>query len=62
VPDLSVNNKGKMSKRFMPYVLVQQNNVCIIERMGRYTKTLTAGFKFKMPILDVVTYAHSLKE
>ena len=46
----------------MPYVLVQQNNVCIIERMGRYTKTLTAGFKFKMPILDVVTYAHSLKE
>jgi regulator of protease activity HflC (stomatin/prohibitin superfamily) len=51
-----------MSKRFMPYVLVQQNNVCIIERMGRYTKTLTAGFKFKMPILDVVTYAHSLKE
>jgi len=46
----------------MPYVMVQQNNVCIIERMGRYTKTLTAGFKFKLPIFDVVTYAHSLKE
>ena len=51
-----------MSKRFMPFVTVQQNNVSIIERFGRYTKTLSAGFKFKLPIVDVVSYTHSLKE
>lgn len=46
----------------MPFVTVQQNNVSIIERFGRYTKTLSAGFKFKLPIVDVVSYTHSLKE
>jgi regulator of protease activity HflC (stomatin/prohibitin superfamily) len=34
----------------------------VIERLGRYSKTLTPGFHLLIPILDRDAYRHSLKE
>ena len=34
----------------------------ILERFGKYVKTLDAGFKFKIPFIELVSYHHSLKE
>lgn len=51
-----------MSKMFMPFVTVPQQHVVILERFGRFTKQLTAGLHFKLPIIDLVAYHHILKE
>jgi regulator of protease activity HflC (stomatin/prohibitin superfamily) len=36
--------------------------VKIIEKMGKYVRTMDAGLNFKIPLLEQVAYAHSLKE
>ncbi|CDW85053.1 stomatin 2 [Stylonychia lemnae] len=51
-----------MSKIFMPFVLVPQQHIMIVERFGRYMRTLEPGFKFKLPLFESVAYHHSLKE
>jgi regulator of protease activity HflC (stomatin/prohibitin superfamily) len=43
-------------------VVVPQQSAYVIERLGRYRKTLSAGFHVLLPFLDVVRYRHSLKE
>lgn len=43
-------------------VIVPQQTAVIIQRWGRYTKTLTAGFHILIPFFDRVAYRHSLKE
>jgi len=42
--------------------IVPQRSAYIIERLGKYNGTLTAGFHFLMPIVDKVAYKHTLKE
>lgn len=42
--------------------IVPQQQVWIIERLGKYTSSLTAGFNIIMPFIDKVSYQHSLKE
>ncbi|MCG8579217.1 MAG: paraslipin [Bacteroidales bacterium] len=42
--------------------IVPQRSAYIIERLGKYNGTLTAGFHFLMPFLDKVSYKHTLKE
>ncbi len=42
--------------------IVPQNEAFIIERLGKYSKTLEAGFHVLMPFIDRVAYKHSLKE
>jgi len=42
--------------------LVPQQSAWVIERLGRYNKTLTAGLHFIIPFVDNVAYRHSLKE
>ncbi|TLX76087.1 paraslipin [Labilibacter sediminis] len=42
--------------------IVPQRSAYIIERLGKYNGTLTAGIHFLMPFLDKVAYKHSLKE
>lgn len=42
--------------------IVPQNEAYIIERLGKYSKTLEAGFHLLMPFIDRVAYKHSLKE
>ncbi len=43
-------------------VVVPQQNGFVVERLGRYNRTLTAGFHILIPFLDVIRYRHSLKE
>ena len=43
-------------------VVVPQQSAYIVERLGRYSGTLTAGFHILIPFLDVIRYRHSLKE
>jgi regulator of protease activity HflC (stomatin/prohibitin superfamily) len=51
-----------MSKLFSPFVLVPQQNVMICERFGRFVRIMQPGFQFKWPIIEFVSYHHSLKE
>ncbi len=41
---------------------VPQQQAWIIERLGKYNKTITAGLNFLVPFVDRVAYRHSLKE
>jgi regulator of protease activity HflC (stomatin/prohibitin superfamily) len=43
-------------------VVVPQQSAYVIERLGKYSGTLTAGFHILLPFLDVIRYRHSLKE
>jgi regulator of protease activity HflC (stomatin/prohibitin superfamily) len=43
-------------------VVVPQQNAYVIERLGRYSGTLGAGFHVLLPFVDVIRYRHSLKE
>ncbi len=42
--------------------VVPQRSAFIVERLGKYKKTLTAGFHLLVPIADRVAYKHTLKE
>ncbi|POR05342.1 protease [Alkalispirochaeta sphaeroplastigenens] len=42
--------------------VVPAKSVLVIERLGKYAKTLHAGFHILVPFLDRVAYTHSLKE
>jgi len=43
-------------------VVVPQQNTYVVERLGRYYTTLSAGFHILLPFIDVIRYRHSLKE
>jgi len=42
--------------------IVPQKSAFIVERLGKYSKTLEAGFHILFPFLDKVSYKHTLKE
>jgi len=42
--------------------IVPQQSAYVVERLGRYSKTLQAGFHLLLPFLDRIAYRHSLKE
>jgi regulator of protease activity HflC (stomatin/prohibitin superfamily) len=42
--------------------IVPQKTAFIVERLGKYAKTLDAGFHILVPFIDRVAYKHSLKE
>jgi len=42
--------------------IVPQKSAYIVERVGKYSRTLSAGFHILTPFLDRVAYKHSLKE
>src|SRR6184192_1771269 len=42
--------------------VVPQQNAWVVERLGKYSDTLTAGFHILIPFLDSLRYKHSLKE
>jgi regulator of protease activity HflC (stomatin/prohibitin superfamily) len=42
--------------------IVPQNEAYVVERLGKYNRTLLAGFHITIPILERVAYKHSLKE
>jgi regulator of protease activity HflC (stomatin/prohibitin superfamily) len=43
-------------------VVVPQQSAYVVERLGRYHSTLSAGFHMLWPFLDSIRYRHSLKE
>jgi regulator of protease activity HflC (stomatin/prohibitin superfamily) len=43
-------------------VVVPQQSAFVVERLGKYSGTLGAGFHILVPFLDVIRYKHSLKE
>ncbi len=47
----------KASLRFVP-----QNTTFVVERFGKYNKTMDAGLNFLMPFIDKVAYRRTLKE
>ncbi|MBL6999004.1 MAG: paraslipin [Gammaproteobacteria bacterium] len=47
----------KTSVRFVP-----QNRAYVVERFGKYNKTMLAGLNFLIPFMDKVSYDRSLKE
>src|SRR5437868_15050880 len=40
----------------------RQQNAWVVERLGKYDRTLTPGLKFVVPFVERVAYKHSLKE
>ncbi len=42
--------------------IVPQKTAFIVERLGKYTATLEAGFHILVPFIDKVAYKHTLKE
>ena len=42
--------------------VVPQRSACIVERLGKYNKTLEAGFYILVPFIDRIAYRHTLKE
>src|SRR3982750_1637758 len=47
---------------FQTFKIVPQQNAWVVERLGRFDRTLTPGLKFVVPFLEGVAYKHSLKE
>jgi len=43
-------------------VVVPQQNAYVVERLGKYSKTLNAGFHILVPFLERIAYKHTLKE
>jgi regulator of protease activity HflC (stomatin/prohibitin superfamily) len=43
-------------------VVVPQQSAYVVERLGRFSGTLYAGFHILIPFLDVIRYRHTLKE
>lgn len=43
-------------------VVVPQQSAYVVERLGKYSCTLEAGFHILVPFLDVIRYRHTLKE
>jgi regulator of protease activity HflC (stomatin/prohibitin superfamily) len=43
-------------------IVVPQQSAYVVERLGRYSATLGAGFHILFPFLDSIRYRHSLKE
>ena len=43
-------------------VVVPQQSAYVVERLGKYSATLDAGFHMLLPFIDRIRYRHSLKE
>jgi regulator of protease activity HflC (stomatin/prohibitin superfamily) len=43
-------------------VVVPQQNAFVVERLGKFSKTLNAGFHILIPFFERIAYKHTLKE
>jgi len=43
-------------------IVVPQQNAFVVERLGRFSSSLNAGFHILIPFIDRIAYRHSLKE
>jgi len=42
--------------------IVPQKSAYVVERLGKYSRTLKAGFHILTPFMDRISYKHSMKE
>ncbi|MDO5687493.1 MAG: stomatin-like protein [Neisseria sp.] len=47
---------------FKAFKVVPQQEAYVVERWGRYYKTLTPGLRWLVPFMDRIAYKHTLKE
>ena len=47
---------------FKTAIVVPQQSAFIVERLGKYSKTISAGFHILVPGLERIAYKHNLKE
>ena len=47
---------------FFGVAIVPEREAFIVERLGKFTKILSSGIHFIIPVVDRVSYVHSLKE
>jgi regulator of protease activity HflC (stomatin/prohibitin superfamily) len=47
---------------FRTAIVVPQQNAYVIENLGKYSRTISAGFHVLVPFVERVAYKHSLKE
>src|SRR6185503_558594 len=47
---------------FKTAIVVPQQNAYVVERLGRFSGVLEAGFHILIPLVDVIRYRHVLKE
>ncbi len=47
---------------FQTFKIVPQQNAWVVEKLGKYDRTLTPGLGFVTPFIERVAYKHSLKE
>jgi regulator of protease activity HflC (stomatin/prohibitin superfamily) len=47
---------------FRTFKIVPQQHAWVVERLGKFDRTLTPGLKFVIPFVERVAYKHSLKE
>ena len=47
---------------FKTATVVPQQSAFVIEHLGKYSRTLSAGFHILMPFMERIAYKHSLKE
>ena len=43
-------------------IVVPQQSAYVVERLGRFAGTLSAGFHILVPFVDTIRYRHSTKE
>ncbi|MCE0494713.1 SPFH domain-containing protein [Vibrio salinus] len=46
----------------MAFIIVPQQHAYVVERLGKYSRTLNSGLNIIIPVLDKIAYRHSLKE
>ncbi|KYK69157.1 SPFH domain / Band 7 family protein [Toxoplasma gondii TgCatPRC2] len=49
-------------RNHMGVVTVPHQTAYVVERFGKYSRTLNSGLHFLFPFIDKIAYAHSLKE
>ncbi len=47
---------------FQTFKIVPQQHAWVVERLGKFDRTLSPGLSFVLPFIDRVVYKHSLKE
>src|SRR5678815_5577258 len=47
---------------FQTFKIVPQQNAWVVEKLGKYDRTLAPGLEFVIPFIERVAYKHSLKE